>query len=241
VEAIVLAGGLGTRLRTVTGDLPKPLAPVRGRPFLDYALNHLRRYGVSRVVLATSYRHEMFAARYGQSFLGMKIDYSIEETPLGTGGAIRQAMRQTTSKSVFALNGDTLFELDLVALAQLHAQTNSDLTLGLKAMQNISRYGTVNFSGDKVVGFEEKKRGQNGTINGGVYLVRADLFKAFDLPATFSFEEDFLKPRVAELNVRCLLSQAYFIDIGVPEDYERAQKDLKWHGNLPEGSNPGNC
>lgn len=240
----MLAGGLGTRLRKVTGDLPKPLAPVNGRPFLDYVLNHLRRYGVTRVVLATSYRHEMFAERYGRSCLGMKIDYSIEENPLGTGGAIRQAMRQTTSKSLFVLNGDTLFELDLAALAQLHAQTKSDLTLGLKAMQNISRYGTVNFSGDKVVGFEEKKHIRDGTINGGVYMVKHNLFEPFDLPEAFSFEEDFLKPQVAEMNVRCLLSQAYFIDIGVPEDYQRAQKELKWHEckDLPEVSNPpGGC
>jgi D-glycero-alpha-D-manno-heptose 1-phosphate guanylyltransferase len=227
LQAIVLAGGLGTRLRESVADLPKPLAPVNGRPFLNFVLSYLRRSGLRRVILATSYMHEEFEKRYGKEYKGLELDYSVEQEPLGTGGGLRQAIASVTSQNVLIINGDTFFAADIDELLAMHSNTDADLTIGLKPMRNISRYGIVKTEGSRVVSFEEKKEVAVGNINAGVYVAKRDLFDAFELPKKFSIEEDFLRKYTTQLNIHAHISEAYFIDIGIPADYQRAQTEMR--------------
>jgi len=227
MEAIILAGGLGTRLRTAVADRPKVMAEINGQPFLNYLFNYLSWNNVNRVVLATGYLHEKIEAYYGSAYKKIKIEYSKEEAPLGTGGAIKFALTRMAAEGVLILNGDTFFDININALTAMHKKSNADLTMALKAMRHISRYGIVKTQGTRVVQFEEKKQVEEGFINAGFYLARKNLFGRFDLPDTFSLEEDFLKKHVASLEIHAYTSDAYFIDIGVPEDYQRAQTELR--------------
>jgi D-glycero-alpha-D-manno-heptose 1-phosphate guanylyltransferase len=227
MEAIILAGGLGTRLRAAVADRPKVMAEINGQPFLNYLFNYLSWNNVSRVILATGYLHEKIEDCYGSAYKKIKIEYTKEESPLGTGGAIKFALKRMALENVLILNGDTFFDINLNGLAALHEKSNADLTMALKAMRHISRYGSVKIQGTRVVNFEEKKQVEEGYINAGFYIARKNLFGRFDLPDRFSFEEDFLKKHVASLEVHAYTSDAYFIDIGVPEDYQRAQTELQ--------------
>lgn len=227
MDAIILAGGFGTRLRQAVPDTPKPMALINGRPFLSYLLKFLHRSNFERVILATGYLHNKIETYVGQSYLGMAVAYSIENEPLGTGGGIKRALEMSESQRVLIVNGDTFYDVDVESLAGIHEQENADLTLALKPMRNISRYGIVRFAGTRVIAFEEKQQVAAGHINGGLYMANRDLFDGFDLADRFSFEEDFLRPYVAQLRIHCHVSDGYFIDIGVPEDYLRAQQELK--------------
>lgn len=226
MEAIILAGGLGTRLRSVVPDLPKPMAPIGNRPFLSYIFDYLHKQGVSRVILSTGYKHEVIEAYFGNQYKDISIYYSIENQPLGTGGAIKQALDLTCENEVFILNGDTFFHVNLKQLANHHRKLNSDLTLTLKPMENFDRYGVVITSGNRVVQFEEKKYVEKGNINGGVYLAHRSLFNNVNLPDKFSFETDFMEKYLQRFSFNAFLSEGYFIDIGIPEDYEKAQMEM---------------
>ncbi|MFQ5651454.1 MAG: nucleotidyltransferase family protein [bacterium] len=227
MDAIILAGGLGTRLRHAVDDLPKPMAPVCGRPFLDYLLDYALRWQVERAILATGYLHQTIEAHYGNSYKNLAIAYSVEREPLGTGGCIQLACRQARSEHVFILNGDTFFDVDLGKMMQGHLATDADMTIALKPMHDVARYGVVRFEGSRITRFEEKKKVDFGHINGGVYVARKTLFEGLSLPDKFSLEEDVLRKFVQTLNLQCFLSDTYFIDIGIPEDYYRAQDELK--------------
>jgi D-glycero-alpha-D-manno-heptose 1-phosphate guanylyltransferase len=224
-EAIILVGGLGTRLRPVISNIPKPMAPVSGRPFLAYLLDQLRDYGVERVVLATGYRHEMIKSRFRSGGDGLSISYAVETTPLGTGGGIRLALAHCTGEQVLVLNGDTFFDVDLYEMFAYHRRCRADITIALKELACFDRYGTVTRDCDRVVAFEEKRPCVRGEINGGIYIMRRTLFDGAELPAVFSFETDFLGKRLAQLYVAGFRSDGYFIDIGIPEDYERAGRE----------------
>jgi D-glycero-alpha-D-manno-heptose 1-phosphate guanylyltransferase len=226
VEAIILAGGLGTRLRSMITDLPKPMAPIANKPFLWYLLSYLSQYDIQKVVLSVGYKYEMIQAFFGDRFAGMEINYAIEEEPLGTGGGIRRALDQTNGDTVLILNGDTFFAVDFAELANVHSSQNADLTLALKPMINFDRYGNVVTVATRVIGFEEKKLFKSGNINGGVYLMNANLFERLGFGEKFSFEKDFLEKYIMQLNFQALISNAYFIDIGIPEDYLIAQTEL---------------
>jgi D-glycero-alpha-D-manno-heptose 1-phosphate guanylyltransferase len=226
MEAIILAGGLGTRLRTEVADRPKVMAEINNQPFLNYLLDYLNNHHVRRVVLATGYLHDYIEKYYGDKFKSLQIDYSVEEEPLGTGGAIKQALTKIAAEQVLILNGDTFFAINLELLMEHHKSHHADITIALKAMRNISRYGIVRVQSHRIISFEEKKKVEEGYINAGVYAANQSLFAAIDLPDKFSFEEDFLKKYIAELNMHAYVSDAYFIDIGVPEDYQRAQTEL---------------
>lgn len=227
MDAIVLAGGLGQRLQSAIVDLPKPMAPVNGRPFLSYLLDYLNESPATRCILATGHMHEKIASYYGDRYKDLNIAYSVEAEPLGTGGGLKQAFTHVTSPDVFVVNGDTYFEVDLRKLLQAHSEKGADLTIALKPMSDISRYGVVKVEACHIKSFEEKKEVAEGFINGGVYLARRSLFDGFNLPEKFSFEETFLKQVVAKLQVRAYFSDTYFIDIGIPQDYERAQRELR--------------
>ncbi|WP_025847907.1 nucleotidyltransferase family protein [Paenibacillus ehimensis] len=226
MEAIVLAGGFGTRLKNIVSDVPKPMAPIGETPFLSFILEYLFRNGVQKVILSTGYKHDVIESYFGIKYKRMDLIYSVENQPLGTGGAIKLALNKTETQDVFVLNGDTFFQVDLNSLYQFHQNKRAKITLSLKALRNFDRYGTVTVKSDKVASFHEKKSTLSGIINGGVYLVNKECFNNLDFPQKFSFETDFLEPYVNKIDFYGYMSDGYFIDIGVPEDYYKAKSEL---------------
>lgn len=222
--AVVLAGGLGTRLRTAVPDLPKVLAPVAGKPFLEHLLGRLVRGGCNRLVLAVGYMSDRVMAVIGDAFLGVHVVYSVEEAPLGTGGAIRQALRMQELESAVVLNGDTWAHIDYHALLLSHSRARRAVTVAVCDVPDVGRYGAVKVSADgEIVQFEEKGNSKAGNINSGVYVVERAPLEAAALPSVFSFERDYLQARCAELRPHAFqVDDADFIDIGVPLDYARA-------------------
>ena len=227
-EAIILAGGLGTRLKEVVPDLPKCMAPVAGRPFLFYVINYLRSQGISKFIFSLGHKHEMISAYLADQFATLDYQCSIEEEPLGTGGAIRLACTKTTEKNIIVVNGDTLFKVNMDELVSFHNGHHTDCTLALKPMHDFDRYGLVEINEDgSINNFKEKQFYEKGYINGGVYVLNVDLFMDEELPARFSFEKDYLEKFYSKRNIYGLVQTGYFIDIGIPEDYNRAQQELK--------------
>lgn len=229
MQAIVLAGGLGTRLRARVADRPKALAPVAGRPFLSYVLDWLDAGGCTDVVLATGYLSAMIEAEVGTRHRGLSITYSREETPLGTGGAIVQALARLPDAPTLVMNGDTWFGLDLASFATWCRREPQGSAIALREVPDTSRYGTVTLAGERVDRFGERLGGGPGLINAGFYCLQPGLFRGRSLPAAFSIENDFFKPFAAQLALRGYIASGPFIDIGVPDDYDRAQVDLpRW-------------
>lgn len=227
MKAIVLAGGLGTRLAHVTSDIPKPMAPIASRPFLEYLLDYLIDQGCEEIVLAVSYKWEVIQKYFGDEYRDISLKYSVEDTPLGTGGAIRQAVELLADGDVVVLNGDTLFHVDLKGMAAEHRSGGARLSMALKRVADSGRFGRVEVSADgEVTSFREKSAGGPGWINGGVYMLHRKLFTDFSMPDRFSFEQDLVEPNIGRIRPRAFLSDAYFIDMGVPEDYERAQCEI---------------
>jgi len=226
VQAVVLAGGLGTRLRSRVTDLPKPMAPIAGRPFLEYLLDRLDSAGCDRVALATGHLSEAIESHFGHRYRALEIGYSRERTPLGTGGAIVQALRTLPRVPTLVLNGDSLLEVDLAAFwAWCDADPGADAVV-VRAQPDVSRYGAVTLASDRVLTFGEKGASGPGFVNAGIYRLRLATFDMFSTPSAFSIELDFLQPHARELGLRAYVSEGRFIDIGVPEDYDRAQTEL---------------
>lgn len=225
-EAIILAGGLGTRLSGVVSDVPKPMAPVGGKPFLSYLLDYLLQFSIERVVLAVGHKYEVIEAHFGKEYNGLQLFYTIENEPLGTGGGIANALKLIEGTEFFLLNGDTFYDVDLEALDTHHELSGADITLSLKAMENFDRYGSVEIKGSRILAFNEKKALEEGYINGGVYVVNKAVIEELELPKKFSFEKDVLDAKVSALNMQAYHCDGYFIDIGIPEDYEKAQMEL---------------
>lgn len=222
-EAIVLAGGFGTRLRSVVSDVPKPLAPVAGRPFLAWLLDALARGGLSRVVLATGYLGEMVEAAIGTRHGPLEIAYVREEAPLGTGGSLWAAMGATTGERVFALNGDTWQAADYAAMAA-HAP-GADLVFAVRPVEDRTRYGSVILDEGRLTGLREKGEAGPGLVNSGIYLLSRALLAKRPLAGAFSFEKEILE-RPQGLDIRGFTVDGRFIDIGTPEDFSRAQTAL---------------
>ncbi|MCA3359142.1 MAG: nucleotidyltransferase family protein [Roseomonas sp.] len=219
-EAIVLAGGFGTRLRAVVSDVPKPLAPVAGRPFLLWLLDGLARQNITRVILATGYMGDLIREKLGDSHGGMSLVHVREETPLGTGGAIFGALSHAVSERVYVLNGDTWLGVALAPLAE--AVPTADLVLAVRPVADRARYGSVIVDGNRVLGLEEKGPSGPGLVNAGVYLARRDLPERCAMPNAFSLEAEILS-KPGDLDIRAFPTEAPFLDIGTPEDYARAQ------------------
>lgn len=226
MEAIVLAGGLGTRLATRLNALPKAMAPIAGRPFLEILLRQLDDYGCTRALLAVGYLHAMIEEHFGGSFGGMRLEYAVEETPLGTGGALRNALALAREDSVLVLNGDTFLDTDYAEMMRFHREQGAAMTMAVAHQADIARYGGVLVSGSKIVGFKEKGRSGPGWINAGVYALRKDLKWPESLTGKFSFEQDFLMPEIERLTPAAFEVKGFFLDIGVPEDLDRAQTEL---------------
>lgn len=226
-EAIILAGGLGTRLREAVPDLPKCMAPVAGRPFLFYVINYLRSQGIQRFIFSLGYKHEVILAYLEENFASLSYEYVVEASPLGTGGAIALALSLATQPDVLVTNGDTLFKIDAEALYHQHVATKALCTLALKPMQHFDRYGVVELNNDKqVTAFKEKQYYEQGLINGGCYLLQVAGFTAQNWPEQFSFETAFLEKQFSQGSLYGNIQDNYFIDIGIPADYNQAQADL---------------
>jgi dTDP-glucose pyrophosphorylase len=226
LEAIILAGGLGTRLRTLVSDRPKPMARVAGRPFLELLLDMLASEGIAHVVLSIGYRGDEIRSHFGSSYAGISLEYSEENEPLGTGGAIQRALERVAADPVFVLNGDTYLELPYAQMLERFREHDASVMIALHHVRDTSLYGVVEVEGDRVVGFEPRGDGNAGWVNSGVYLIQRSIFAALDLRAPFSFESDFLVPEVADLQPACFLTKGLFIDIGAPESFMRAQELL---------------
>jgi D-glycero-alpha-D-manno-heptose 1-phosphate guanylyltransferase len=227
VQAIVLAGGLGTRLRAVLGERPKVLAPVLGKPWLLWLLEHLHAEGFSRVCLATGYKGAQVAAaigrRAGSRKPALRVLYSREEAPLGTGGALARALPLLAPQATFALNGDTLVTLRWREMLERHRAAGAALSIAARAVEDRSRYGAIEVAAGRVVGFGEKDARGPGLINAGVYVLAADLFARCPAPAPrFSFETDFIQANLGALRPAAYVTDAGFLDIGVPRDLARA-------------------
>lgn len=226
--AIILAGGLGTRLRTAVPDMPKCMAPVDGKPFISYVIDYARMQGVRELVFALGYKAEIIKGYLAQEYPTLNYSTVIEETPLGTGGAIVLALEQASAETVLVLNGDTLFEVDVPAALHLHQNKQSECTLNLKRLERFDRYGVVQADRDgKILSFNEKKFYNEGCINGGVYLLNRAAFLRRSLPKSFSFEHEYLGHYFEEGMFYACEQKGYFIDIGIPEDYKKAGEDLK--------------
>lgn len=229
-SAIILAGGFGTRLQSLVSDLPKPLAPVNHRPFLDYLLDYLSYFGLQRVCLSTGYLSEKISSRYGHAYKGMALFYKMEAQPMGTGGGIRQSMEEMNDEDLFVLNGDSFFDIDLLHFHDLHRKEKAQMSLALRQVENASRYGSIQLGqNNRITAFLEKKEDQQpGLINGGVYILNRKLFlENSPVQKAFSIEKDFFEKQCGQLMIRGFPFDSYFIDIGIPEDYLKAQNDFK--------------
>lgn len=225
-EAIILAGGKGTRLQEISSGLPKPMMPVCGRPFLDFLLLKLYKYGIKKVILSVGYKNETISSHFGSEFNGMSLIYSIEETPLGTGGAIAKSLFDTENDDVIILNGDSYFDVDISTMYSCHVKKNADITMAVKYQHDSNRFGSVSITDGRVNSFREKGAANAGFINGGIYMVNRRISAYFPPVQTFSFESDLLENHVNVLDIHPFASDGYFIDIGIPDDYFRAQREL---------------
>jgi len=223
MEAVVLAGGFGTRLSHIVNDVPKPMADVNGKPFLEYIVRFLTEKIVDKIILAIGYKYESVVNYFGNEYNGVPIVYSIEDSPLGTGGAIKKASSLCENESFFIINGDTYFGVDLAEMQSAHCKAQTALTVVCKPMRDFDRYGNVVIDENSmIVAFEEKKLTQSGYINGGVYLCDKTLIENIS-GDVFSFEKDVLEKGLGIFSA--FVSDAYFIDIGIPEDYRRAKEE----------------
>jgi D-glycero-alpha-D-manno-heptose 1-phosphate guanylyltransferase len=202
------------------------MASVAGRPFLEILLNQLRRSGCSRVLLSVGHRHTIIQEHFGASFQDMALEYIIESAPLGTGGAIRLALAEAREESVLVLNGDTFLNADYAAMLRFHASQAASATLAVVHRDDVSRYGSVTIEDQHIVRFEEKGRTGSGWISAGTYVLARNLAWPPGLAEKFSIERDFFVPEVARLRPAAYKVDGFFLDIGIPEDLDRAQTEL---------------
>ena len=226
MQAVILAGGRGTRLGYRALNLPKPMIPVGGRPFLEYVLDGLVDDGITGVILSVGHKAQAIRVHFGSSYRGMPLTYAIETEPLGTGGAIANALANTGNEPALVLNGDTLLKIDFSDLIKWYVRDPAPVAIVLRQMEEVARYGAVVVEGERVAGFSEKGRSGSGLINAGVYVIQPDVLRTFGLPRVFAFESDFLQRYCVELRPRAYVTRAYFIDIGIPSDLDRAQAEL---------------
>ena len=226
-ECIILAGGLGTRLRSAVPDLPKCMAPVAGKPFLQYLIDYLLQQGVTKFIFSLGYMHEVIEDFIQQQYPALQFSIALENEPLGTGGAIYLACKNATQENLLVLNGDTMFKVNINELMSFHLQHNAACTLSLKPMHNFDRYGVVEINKDGFIqSFKEKQFYESGQINGGVYALNVSSFNHIPFHEKFSFEKDYLEKYYSTEKMMGMIQDEYFIDIGIPADFERAGNEL---------------
>lgn len=225
MEAIVLAGGFGTRLQQVVPDLPKPMAPVAGRPFLQILLATLARKGFTRVVLSLGFMSEKIIGHFGESYAGMELMYEVEQQPLGTGGAIRAALVRCVTDHVFIFNGDTYLDVEIDALEHLW-QASHHPVIVVREVPDTARFGRVEMCDGRVNAFLEKGKSGSGLINAGCYVLPKQALDEFPLGQPFSLETEFFIKNLQRIRFDGFVTHGRFIDIGVPADYALAQTEL---------------
>ncbi len=224
VDAIVLAGGRGTRLQSVVSDVPKPLAPVNGRPFLDYQLELLHRSGqVRKVVLATGHLAHKIEEHYAEHPAPLPLEFVVEKELLGTGGGVANALDATSSARVLVLNGDSVFRWDFDVLgAALDAleDPRGGAALGVVTVADLSRYGGVEVEGGRVTAFHEKREGLGGgLINAGVYLFDRAVLETLPRGEVTSLEHQLFPVLAGQARLAAGVHDSDFIDIGLPQSY----------------------
>jgi D-glycero-alpha-D-manno-heptose 1-phosphate guanylyltransferase len=227
-EAIVLAGGLGTRLRNVVSEVPKSMALVNGRPFLEYLFDFMILKGINSVILSTGYKSSAIKSHFKDHYRTLALTYAVEDEPLGTGGGIKNAFHKVRGEEAFVFNGDSLFIIDLFSMAQAHKKENASVTLGLRHLGETGRYGTVTIdSFHRIRGFQEKKENPGaGYINAGVYILNKAFITGTLFREKFSIEKDCFEKYYREFLMLGYPAEGYFLDIGIPEDFKRAQDEF---------------
>ena len=230
MDAIILAGGFGTRLKTLFPDIPKPLVKINKTPFLDIILhNLLKQQIINRIILSLGYKAQLIIDHINTYFSSYPIDYSIEDSPLGTGGAIKKALKKTKSQDVLVLNGDTFVIFSLEKMVEQHKDKKADITIAYTEVINASRYGQLILEkhSDRISEFKEKdKKEKKGYINAGIYLMKKNIEEKFPKKSAFSIEKNFF-PKILKKNIFGYFVQNSFIDIGTIESYHNAQNFFK--------------
>jgi D-glycero-alpha-D-manno-heptose 1-phosphate guanylyltransferase len=228
--AIILAGGLGTRLRSVVSDLPKPMAPVNKRPFLEHLLEYWTEEGVTRFILSVGYKHELISDHFGTEFMGVPVEYAVEDTPLGTGGGLVLAMDLVAGDDrVLALNGDTFFMANLSQLQKFASDNHADWCFSLFRSNDISRYMGMSVSDEgRVISLKDRINTGVPLVNGGAYLASPVAIKGkYQAGEKLSLEDDIFQHALDDhLRIFGMEFPGTFIDIGIPDDYHRAKKIL---------------
>jgi D-glycero-alpha-D-manno-heptose 1-phosphate guanylyltransferase len=228
-DVIILSGGFGLRLRGVIGDVPKPMAQIGGRPFMELLLRQLKRYGFSRVILSVGYRHEVIREHFGERAFGLELIYSVETTPLGTGGALRDAAKHVTAKNALIMNGDSYTDVDLNRVAQDHVRTNADVTI-VVIPGNRGDAGSVVLDCDgKITTFAEKSAiAQSRYLSAGIYILNKDLASTIPEAEKISLEEQLFPQWLATgKNIQGFVFEGPCLDIGTPERFQEAQHLLE--------------
>ena len=227
MQAIILAGGFGTRLTSVVPHMPKPLAPVGGMPFLFWLLQYAQAQGVTEATLCLHHHATLIQSTLGTRFGAMQLQYSIEKEPLGTGGALKQALSYMGGTGpVLAMNGDSMVGINYREMLALHQRSETPLTLAAKMMPDCSRYSVLTRRDERVVAYQRIGGAHAGLASLGFYVLERECFARYNLPMAFSLESDFLAPYARKVKPAIFDSKAYFIDIGIPEDYARAQAEI---------------
>jgi len=227
--ALILAGGIGERLRPITNNIPKPMVPVNGKPFLQYHIEELKRAGIKDIILCTGYLSNKIQEYFGDgSKFGVQINYSVEKKPLGTAGAIKNAEKYANN-TFLVLNGDSYLKLDYNKLINFHKSKKAKLTIALLEIKDTRRYGLVNIDKEgKILSFDEKTNNTKGKlINGGIYIVEPNILKVIPGLIKVSLEKEIFPKLIKQGNVYGFVVNNYFIDIGTKESYIKAQKDFK--------------
>lgn len=237
---VVLAGGLGTRLKDVVNDVPKPLAPILDRPFLDYLLSYWIKNNANKIILSVGYKNQFIKNYFSNSYKGVPIEYVIEDVPVGTGGAILKVLNEVNvPDDFFIINGDTMFLIDQKAMRNFHFEMKADFTMCLRNIKNAGRYHRMQMDKTNklcsVIEPDNKKT--SGLINGGVYIVNRKVFDAFSIEQgkVVSLENEILPKIISTNKVYGVVDGGAFIDIGIPDDYFRAESFLKENLLTDEG------
>ncbi len=225
MEAVVLAGGFGTRLKQVVPHLPKPMAPIAGRPFLEILLSMLAQKGFTRVVLSLGFMSEKIILHFGNSYLGMELVHEVESQPLGTGGAIRAALAHCMADHIFVFNGDTYLDLEVDELECLWQESKHPVIV-VREVTDTARFGRVEMCDGRVNAFLEKGETGFGLINAGCYVLPKHGLDDFPLGQPFSIETEFFIKYLQRIRFDGFVTHGRFIDIGVPDDYALAQTEL---------------
>jgi len=228
---VVLAGGLGTRLKDIVNDVPKPMAPIRGKPFLEYLLSYWISNGANHIILSVGYKNQKIKDYFGTAYNGVPVSYVIEDEPLGTGGALLRVLDENNiNEAFFLVNGDTLFQIDVYRMLELHDRNNADMSLSLRNIENTDRYHTININdAGKVITIDPPNESAAcGNINGGVYIISPELLQSWANTdnKNISLENQILPGLIKNHSVYGYIDDGDFIDIGVPEDYQKAQSCL---------------